>query len=147
MLGGVLFFVCTRARVSAQSFAFVDLWCWDAIVCWFLDGSVLLPVEQMRPPLSLCWFLDGSVLLPVEQMRPPLSLCWFLDGSVLLPVEQMRPPLSLSCCAHSRITVPVASVMTSLCARLVWGTSAKHSPQRVAITHQVNDEDVVMIMK
>jgi hypothetical protein len=126
MLGGVLFFVCTRARVSAQSFAFVDLWCWDAIVCWFLDGSVLLPVEQMRPPLSLCWFLDGSVLLPVEQMRPPLSLC---------------------CCAHSRITVPVASVMTSLCARLVWGTSAKHSPQRVAITHQVNDEDVVMIMK
>jgi len=30
---------------------------------------------------------------------------------------------------------------------LVWGTSVKHSPQRVGIKHEVNDEDVVMIMK
>ena len=29
---------------------------------------------------------------------------------------------------------------------LVWGSSAKHSPQRVAITHHVHDEDVVMIL-
>lgn len=32
-------------------------------------------------------------------------------------------------------------------AGIVWGTSTKHSPQRVALHHQVNDEDVVMIMK
>ena len=30
---------------------------------------------------------------------------------------------------------------------LVWGTSAKHSPQRVAIGHELDDEDVVMILK
>jgi len=29
---------------------------------------------------------------------------------------------------------------------LVWGTSAKHQPQRVGIIHQVEDEDVVQIM-
>ena len=29
---------------------------------------------------------------------------------------------------------------------LVWGSSAKHSPQRVGITHPVHDEDVVMII-
>jgi ribosome-interacting GTPase 1 len=39
------------------------------------------------------------------------------------------------------------SLVDEFKAGLVWGTSAKHSPQRVAITHQVNDEDVVMIMK
>jgi len=31
-------------------------------------------------------------------------------------------------------------------AGIVWGTSCKHSPQRVAIQHEVDDEDVVMIM-
>eukprot|EP00003_Mantamonas_plastica_P023038 TRINITY_DN403_c1_g1_i3.p1 TRINITY_DN403_c1_g1~~TRINITY_DN403_c1_g1_i3.p1 ORF type:complete len:447 (-),score=125.02 TRINITY_DN403_c1_g1_i3:12-1352(-) len=30
---------------------------------------------------------------------------------------------------------------------LVWGTSAKHTPQRVSMTHTVEDEDVVQIIK
>lgn len=29
---------------------------------------------------------------------------------------------------------------------LVWGTSAKHQPQRVGIEHRVEDEDVVQVM-
>jgi ribosome-interacting GTPase 1 len=28
---------------------------------------------------------------------------------------------------------------------LVWGTSAKHSPQRVGLVHQLADEDVVQV--
>lgn len=39
------------------------------------------------------------------------------------------------------------SLVDEFKAALVWGTSTKHSPQRVAINHVCNDEDVVMIMK
>ena len=30
---------------------------------------------------------------------------------------------------------------------LVWGTSVKHNPQKVGKDHQLNDEDVVQIVK
>ena len=30
---------------------------------------------------------------------------------------------------------------------LVWGTSAKHYPQRVGLAHALRDEDVVQIVK
>ncbi|CEG79809.1 Putative Developmentally-regulated GTP-binding protein 2 [Rhizopus microsporus] len=30
---------------------------------------------------------------------------------------------------------------------LVWGTSTKHNPQRVGISHLVHDEDVVQVVK
>ncbi len=30
---------------------------------------------------------------------------------------------------------------------LVWGTSAKHQPQKVGLTHRVHDEDIVQIVK
>eukprot|EP00037_Helgoeca_nana_P008571 m.76327 g.76327 ORF g.76327 m.76327 type:complete len:365 (+) comp19022_c0_seq1:152-1246(+) len=38
------------------------------------------------------------------------------------------------------------TLIDSFKSALVWGTSAKHSPQRVGINHQVHDEDVVMIL-
>ncbi|KAL1928855.1 hypothetical protein VTP01DRAFT_2641 [Rhizomucor pusillus] len=39
------------------------------------------------------------------------------------------------------------SLVDSFRYALVWGTSTKHNPQRVGINHQVNDEDVVQVVK
>ena len=30
---------------------------------------------------------------------------------------------------------------------LVWGTSAKFNPQRVGMSHEMDDDDVIMIVK
>jgi ribosome-interacting GTPase 1 len=30
---------------------------------------------------------------------------------------------------------------------LIWGTSAKHQPQKVGLAHRIHDEDVVQIVK
>lgn len=34
-----------------------------------------------------------------------------------------------------------------LCSALVWGSSVKHMPQKVGKDHELNDEDVVQIVK
>lgn len=39
------------------------------------------------------------------------------------------------------------SLAADLKSALVWGTSVKYSPQRVAVTHELDDEDVCMIVK
>eukprot|EP00040_Diaphanoeca_grandis_P005888 m.34952 g.34952 ORF g.34952 m.34952 type:complete len:368 (-) comp17060_c0_seq1:224-1327(-) len=40
-----------------------------------------------------------------------------------------------------------ATLVDDFKAAVVWGTSCKHSPMRVSIAHEVNDEDVCMILK
>lgn len=40
-----------------------------------------------------------------------------------------------------------ASLVKDFAYALVWGTSVKHSPQRVGLTHELHDEDVVQIVK
>jgi ribosome-interacting GTPase 1 len=39
------------------------------------------------------------------------------------------------------------SIMKEFKCALVWGSSVKHSPQRVGKDHVLHDEDVVQIMK
>lgn len=34
-----------------------------------------------------------------------------------------------------------------LISALVWGTSVKHNPQKVGKDHELNDEDVVQVVK
>lgn len=34
-----------------------------------------------------------------------------------------------------------------ICSALVWGSSVKHQPQKCGKDHQLNDEDVVQIVK
>ena len=33
------------------------------------------------------------------------------------------------------------------CSALVWGTSAKHQPQKVGKEHMLSDEDIVQVIK
>lgn len=39
------------------------------------------------------------------------------------------------------------SLLDSFDYAMVWGTSVKHTPQRVGLSHQLQDEDVIQIVK
>lgn len=39
------------------------------------------------------------------------------------------------------------SLLDNFRVALVWGTSAKHNPQRVGVNHVLEDEDVIQILK
>ena len=39
------------------------------------------------------------------------------------------------------------SLLTSFDYAMVWGTSVKHTPQRVGLSHMLQDEDVIQIVK
>ena len=39
------------------------------------------------------------------------------------------------------------SLLTSFDYAMVWGTSVKHTPQRVGLAHMLTDEDVIQIVK
>ena len=39
------------------------------------------------------------------------------------------------------------SLLTSFDYAMVWGTSVKHTPQRVGLSHVLHDEDVIQIVK
>ncbi|KAJ9518526.1 hypothetical protein QJQ45_018563 [Haematococcus lacustris] len=63
--------------------------------------------------------------------------------------ERMRPSLLLQPLL-SLLLAPVqvhASLVTEFKYALVWGTSSKHYPQRCGLTHKLEDEDVVQIVK
>ena len=47
-----------------------------------------------------------------------------------------------ACCRQVHRTL-----ITSFDYAMVWGTSVKHTPQRVGLSHQLDDEDVIQIVK
>ena len=42
---------------------------------------------------------------------------------------------------------PQLIIHCSVCSAVVWGTSVKYNPQRVGKDHELNDEDVVQVVK
>ena len=85
-----------------------------------------------------------------------LRRCWYPFLIIMIHVIPGSPPDLSEPVILSEIRKGTA--VKSLCANissqllrdfnyaLVWGTSAKHSPQRCGLSHKLDDEDVVQIV-
>ena len=83
-------------------------------------------------------------------VAPPPRLPIY-DCARALPLALSSPllPLSLTPCCHARTLLSRHLGLDNLTVmdQLVWGQSAKHTPQRCGKDHVLADEDVIQIVK
>ena len=114
----------------------------------------LLTLTTLFSPLSLSSFPLPSSPSPSP---PPPSQMWDYLGLTRVYTKRRGNPPDLS---EPVVLTAIrrGTTVRSLCAgvssqmlrdfafAMVWGVSAKHSPMRCGITHQLSDQDVVQIM-
>lgn len=84
--------------------------------------------------MECCISLTYRIILPTAGQPPDLE-----DPVVLSKIRKGTKIRSL--CANVS-----SQMLRDFNFALVWGTSAKHSPQRCGVEHQLDDEDVVQIV-
>eukprot|EP00879_Flechtneria_rotunda_P014657 GHRR01015316.1.p2 GENE.GHRR01015316.1~~GHRR01015316.1.p2 ORF type:complete len:119 (-),score=39.97 GHRR01015316.1:1147-1503(-) len=99
-----------------------------------VQAAVLMQLEQEMTPCQSCKLGNSQLMQAHDAFF--CTVCWI-------------SPAAVACRGGTTMEAMCKQIHNTLTKEfkyaLVWGCSAKHYPQRVGLTHQLADEDVVQV--